>query len=120
MFFNGKLHLLVEKPDFASGPNLRAVIDNRLRLNYGLDFNSIQKFFTVVTDGAANMARMANSSISSRLVCRDEKWIGYFVHVLSNCMKSLFQRCGEDSVSARVSNNLRAVQRIVEDSKHFE
>ena len=34
---------LVEKPDCSSGYYLRAVIDNKLRLNYVVDFNSMQK-----------------------------------------------------------------------------
>ena len=70
-------------------------------------------------DGAANMAKMANSSMSFRLVCRDEKWMRCFVQFLSNCMKLVFQRCGGDHVLARVSDNFRAVKRIVEDSKRF-
>ncbi len=34
-------------------------------------------------------------------------------------MKPVFQLCGADSVLARVSDNFRAVQRIIEDSKRF-
>ena len=53
--------LFVEGPDVGSGANKRALFDENLRSLYGVDFNSIQKQFTIVTDGEASMARMANS-----------------------------------------------------------
>ena len=111
--------MLFEKPDFSSDANLWAVSDHQMRLTYTVDFNSIQKKITVVTDGAANMDRMANSSIISRLVRRDEKWTSCLVHVVSKFVKIVFQGCREDSVLARVRDNFRAVKRIVEDSKRY-
>ena len=37
---------------------MRELIDKNLRLIYGVDFDSIQKQFTIVTDGEASMVRM--------------------------------------------------------------
>ena len=44
----------------------------------------MQNKITVVTDGTVNMDRIANSSISSRLVHRDEKWMRCLVDIISN------------------------------------
>ena len=60
--------LFIEGPDVSSGANKRELLDKNLRLMYGVDFVSIQKQFTIVTDGEASVARMANSSVSSRVV----------------------------------------------------
>lgn len=46
--------LFVEGPVVASGSYLQALINDRLRLLNGFEFHSIQKTFTVVTDGAAS------------------------------------------------------------------
>ena len=41
--------LFVEGPDVSTAKNLRAYVDNQLKLNYGVDFHSMQQTFTVVT-----------------------------------------------------------------------
>ena len=61
---------------------MRELIDKNLRLMYGVDFDSIQKQFTIVTDGEASMVRMENSSVSSRVCPTDEIWMRCYVHVL--------------------------------------
>ena len=74
----------VEGPDVGSGANKRAIFDKNLRSLHGVDFNSIQKQFTIVTDGEASMARIANSSVSSRAWPSDKKWMRCYVHALQN------------------------------------
>ena len=111
--------LFLESPDVASGQNMRSCIDEKLRACYGVDFNSIQKQFTIVTDGAASMARMANSSVSLRVAPRDQKWMRCYVHVLQKCMQSVFENCSDDPLLSKVSSDFKFVKRIVEDSKRF-
>ena len=111
--------LFVEAPDVASGVSMRAHLDNYLQLTCGVDFHSMQKRFTVVTDGAAAMARMTNSSVSSRTVERDEKWMRFYVHILQNCMKNAFRRCSDNSALSKVKDDFKSVKNIVEDSKRF-
>lgn len=57
-------------PDFASGIYLKIDLDEQLRLLYELNFQSIQKERTIITDGAAAMATMPNSSVSTRFLGR--------------------------------------------------
>lgn len=65
--------LFMERPDVGSGANMRAFIHENLRAVYGVEFNSITKEFTIVTDAEASIARMAISSVSSRVCPCDEK-----------------------------------------------
>ncbi len=111
--------LLIEGPDVGSGTNKRALLDENLRSLYGVDFNSIQKQFTIVTDGEASMARMANSSVSSRVCPRDENWMRCYVHVLQNCMKSVFALCADDDCLQKIGLDFKCAKRIIEDSKRY-
>ncbi len=111
--------LFLESPDVASGQNMRSCIDENLRAYYGVDFNSMQKQFTIVTDGAAAMARMANSSVSLRIAPRDQKWMRCYVHVLQKSMQSVFESCSDDPLLNKISSDFKFVKRIVEDSKRF-
>ena len=67
-------------------------MNDLLKLSYGIDFNSVQKGYTIVTDDAAVMAKLANSSVSTQVVVRDHKWMGCHVHVLQNRMKAAFEK----------------------------
>lgn len=57
--------LLIEGLNVRSGANNRPLLDENLGLSYGVYFNSMQKKFTIVTDGEEPMARMVKSSVSS-------------------------------------------------------
>ena len=65
------------------------------------------------------MARMANSSVSTRVCARDEKWMRCYVHVLQNCTKSAFSVCADDSSMLKIEFDFKSVKRIVEDSKRY-
>ena len=109
--------LFIEGPDVSSGANKRELLDKNLRLTYGVDFDSIQKEFSIVTDGETSMARMANSSVISRVCPAKETLIRCYVHVLQNCMKTVFSQCADDSTLQKIDVDLKHVKRIVEDSK---
>ena len=98
--------LFIKGPDISSGANKRALLDENLRSSYGVDFNSVQKRFTIITDGEASMPRKANSSVRSRVCARDEKWIRCCVHVLYNCMKSAFSVNAVDSILQKLGSIL--------------
>ena len=111
--------LLTESPEVGNAVNVRAHLTQCLSSLYGIDFHSIQKTFTVVTDGAPVMARIANSSISTRHAQWDHTWMRCHVHVLQNCMKAAFERCSDDNVLRTISADFRSVKRIVEDAKRY-
>ena len=82
--------LFAKGPDVGSGAIKHAFLDESLRSLYGVDFNSVQKQFTTITDSEASIARMENNSISSRICPTDEKWVSCYVHVLQKRLKSVF------------------------------
>ena len=63
---------LVEGPDCPSARNMRTTLNNALleKYEYGLDV--FMRGFTIVTDGAAVMARVANASVSRDIHRPDE------------------------------------------------
>ena len=95
--------LLIEEPDVGSGTNKRAVLQKNLRSLYGVYFNSIQKKFTIVTDGESSMEGIANSCVSIWVCPRDEDWIKFYVHVLRNCMNSVFALCPNDDFLQKIA-----------------
>ena len=62
---------------------------------------------------------MANSTISSSISPRDEKWMRCCVHVLQNCMKSVFSQCGDDACLRKIGRDFKSVKRIAEDSELY-
>ena len=65
--------LFLEGPEINNAENIRSLIDTYLEAKFGVSFDSLQKNLTVVTDGAAVMARVAGCSLSRRLAPLDEK-----------------------------------------------
>ena len=109
--------MLLEGPNVANTANLRVLLSDQMKLKYEVNFNPIQKTFTVVTDGAAVMARMANTAASRRVAPRDQTWIRCHAHVLQNCMKVAVGKCKQNDILKRVSEDFKKVKKIVEDLK---
>ncbi len=99
--------LFVRRPDSS---NIFWHLDDQFRLTNGTNFQSFQKQFTVVIDSAAVMARVAGSTIRTRVILRDKTWIHYYVHVLLNCMKSSFIWCNDDSVLIKIIADMKSVK----------
>ena len=77
----------------SSAANLRAAIDDLLRAHYGFSMSELQKSFTIPTDAAAVIAKMAGSSGSRTHSSSDCKWMRYLAHVLNKAMKYIFNKC---------------------------
>ena len=108
---------LLEGPHVANAANLRVLFSHQLKLKYEVDFNSIQKTFTVVTDGAAVMARMANTSMSRRVSPWDQTWIRCHAHVLQKCMNVAVGKCKQNDILKRMSEVFKKVKNIGVDLK---
>ncbi len=90
---SGRNNLLLESPSVSSAANLRTAIDDSLRAHNGVSISELQKSFTIVTDGAAVIAKVAGSSVSRTRSSTDHKWMRCMVHVLNNVVKySLVQK----------------------------
>ena len=108
--------LFTAGPDVSSSAYKRALFDENLRSLSGIEINCIQKRFTIVIDGEASMARLANSSFSSRASARDEKWMRYYDQVLQNCIKSAFSLCADDSSLQKTEFDFTSIKLTVEYS----
>lgn len=62
------------------------------------------------------MARMTGSSVSTNVCALDERWIRCYVHILNNAMKAAMGQCNNHAVLKNVSEDFRAVKRVVEDA----
>lgn len=109
--------LFLEGPAKSDGESIRNLLDVHLKEKYGIGFDSIHGTFTLVTDGAGNMARMAGSSTSRRIAPLDQRWMRCFVHVLSISMKNAVQSCARDSFLVKVFHDFKAMKSIVRDAK---
>jgi len=109
--------LFVEGPTVGNAVNIRGLLDTNLQREYGTSFDSIQKNFTIVTDGAAVMACVAGSSVSRNIAPLDQTWMRCFVHVLNNVMKDTMENCVTDEILVKISQDFKAMKRIVTHSK---
>lgn len=109
--------LFMEGPSRSDALSIRNMIDENLTREYGIDLNAIQNSFTLVTDGAANMARMAGSSVSRRIAALDERWMRCLAHVLSISMKDAVKCCALDPLLVKISHDFKAMKAVVRDSK---
>ncbi len=90
--------LSFEVPRVYDADNIRKVLNQNLREQVGTSFSSIQKQFTLATDGAAVMARLAGSSVSHRIAVLDERWICCIAHILNKITKKYRRLCKRSSI----------------------
>jgi len=109
--------LFVEGPGKANAVNIKEMLDKNLQRDYGINFDTMHKTFTLVTDGAAVMAKMAGSSVSESIAIPDEKWMRCYVHVLHNTMKAVMEECTGDDTLDKIGEDFKAMKKIVENSK---
>ena len=64
--------LIVEGPDSPTAQNIKSCLNNALMEKYELSMDHFFCDFTIVTDGAAVMARVANVSVSREIHAPDE------------------------------------------------
>ncbi len=108
--------LLVQGPDEPSAKNIRACLNTALISEYEMPLESLMKDFSMVMDGAAVMARVANSSVSREIQETDETWMSCLAHFLNNTMKSVLANTKGSSVLQVVVQDFRSIKRIIEDA----
>ena len=80
---------------------------------------SLEQFiqgFTIVTDRAAVIARVANASVSEDIHKTDETWMSCIAHTLNNAMKSVLSTNCQGPVLKVVLLDFRAMKTVTEDS----
>ena len=75
-----KCLLLVEGPEVPTVINIRQNLEVVLIRKYQTGLDHFLKNITMVTNGAAVMARVANPSVSAELHSLDETWMGCMAH----------------------------------------
>ena len=105
--------LFLEGPEINNAESIRSLIDTHLEAKFGVSFDSLQKKFTVVTDGATVMERVAGCSVSRRLAPLEEKWMRCFAHVLSNLLKFAMNNCTSDGVLVKIADDFRLLKKLL-------
>ena len=82
-----KTLLLQEKKGEGNAEQIRKLLGDALWDQYGCDIDALTKGFTMVTDNASMMARVARASVSTRLAPLSETWLGCLVHQINTAMK---------------------------------
>lgn len=75
--------LLQLGPANSNAENIRANLKHGLSRSYGLSLDDLSKTFTMVTDGAAVMARAAGSSVSRNIAPLYQRWMRCTAHMLN-------------------------------------
>lgn len=112
-----KTLILHEKPDNGSASHIRTMISEELQRRYFMTLDDFQKSFTMVTDCAAVMARVANSSVSENVSPMSQKWLGCIVHQINTALKSCINSIEGHVDLYRVRSDLDSVKRIVQAFK---
>ena len=96
--------------------NIRTTLNNALLEKYEYSLDVFMRGFTMVTDGAAVMARVANASVSRDIHTPDETWMRCLAHLLNNTMKTvLLSHCKCNTLQV-VAQDFRGMKRIIEDA----
>ena len=102
---------LTEGPKILNAANIRAALNEKLNENYGIEFSSMHKNFTFVTDGAAVMANLIRTSVSRSASEQGGNWMRCYVHVLNNVVKAAMNKFEKSSVLARVHQDFNALKK---------
>ena len=105
--------LLREKKGEGSGEQLRSLLGNGLMEYYGCDIDSLTQGFTMVTDNASVMARVAGASISARIAPLSMKWVGCIFHQINTALKSCISALATDEDLQKIFDDLQSVKKIV-------
>ncbi len=108
--------ILVEGPKVPNAINIRACLNQKLNEDYGIGFDTVQKNFISVTDGAAVIANVAGSSARKSVLEQRENWMRCYVHVLNNVMKSSIAKCENRPRISRVHQDFNQLKKVVGDS----
>ena len=108
--------LLIEGLDSPTAKNIRARLNSALLEKYEMSLEQFMQGFTVVTDGAAVMARVANASLSKDIHKPNETWMSYIAHVVKNAMKSVLSTNCQGPVLEVVLNDFPVMKKVIEES----
>ena len=103
-------------PAVASACNIRKALNDVLQQKFNTLLNTFLKRFTIVTDGAAVMARVANASVSREIQASDENCMRCMAHFLNNSMKTVMSQCKKVATPSVVAEDFRAMKKIIEDA----
>ena len=112
--------LLVQGPSVSNARNIRLTLEDALRDKYGIELCLLLENFTMDTDGAAVMARVASASISPDLHVPNEIWMRCMPHLLNNAVKKAMASCSQSDILLVVAHDFHAMKKITEDANRGE
>ncbi len=79
--------LLVDRSDQPNARNIQNCLNSALVQKFETSLDQFMHRFTMVTDGAAVMAQVANASVSRDNYVPDGSWMSCMAHCLNNAIK---------------------------------
>ncbi len=108
--------LLVEGTDQTNARNIQNCLNSALVQKHETRLDQFMHGFSMVTDGAAVMAWVANASVSHDIHVPDESWMSCMAHCSNNAMKSVIATYCEGTILQIVVQDFRSMKRIIEDA----
>ncbi len=106
--------LFVEGPDAPNAQNIKSCLNAALLDKYELSMDHFFRGFTIVTDGAAVMAKVANASVSWGIHPSYETWMSCMAHSLNDVMKSVLScHCHGPNLEV-ATQDVWSIKRIIE------
>ena len=107
---------LVEGPDHPSTQNIESCLNEALVNKYSTTFDFFIRGFTIVTDWAAVMEKVAGASVSREIRVPDETWMSCIVHFLNNMMINVItNHCRTETLQV-VLLDFRSMKKIIENA----
>lgn len=74
------------------------------------------RVLTMVADGSAVSARIANASVLSEIHVPDENWMSCMVHILNNTMKTVLPTFFKSFILQVVVQDFPTMRKTIEDA----
>lgn len=82
---------------------------------YEISMDRFTRGFTIVTDGDAVMASVANTSVSHEIHNPEETWLRCTAHAFNNVMKNILSSHRNGTVLEAIALNVRNMKKIIEN-----
>ncbi len=102
--------LVVQGPEEPKAINIRACLNNAMIAKCEMSMDSLMKDFTMIKDGAAFMARVANTSVYREIHELVETWMSCLAHFLNYSMEAVLARTNKSSVLQVDLEDFRSVK----------
>ena len=90
-------------------------MNGALKGKYELSLDRFFRDFTIMTYGAAVMARVVNAFVSREIHASDENWMSCMAYRLNHAMKSVMSTHCSGTILEEVAQDFWSMKKIIED-----